>query len=242
MTGGSGLLGSEILKLDSTIFAPVRKEFDITQRDEMRKVFQRYSPDVVLHLAAATKPPEHEKSPVAGIEINIIGTANLALLCHEYGAKLVYVSTDYVYSGEGPHSEDDSIKCPSRFIWSKLGGESAVSMLHEYLILRLSFGPVPFPWEKVYDNQLSSKLYVDEIAPLILGIAKSNATGIINVGGPRMSLHEYAKRTVPDIVSIPTPNWVPRDTSLDISQMKNILGISDESKILKHGITHNKDD
>ncbi len=234
MTGGSGLLGKEILKLDSKIIAPSSSELDITDLNSVLKAVEKYNPDVVLHLAAATKPPEHAKNPELGLTVNIIGTANVARACVRFDKKLVYTSTDYVYVGKGPHKEDETLWSPYNFGWSKLGGECAVRLVPNHLILRLSFGPVPFPWDKVYDNQYNSKLYVDEMAPLILASAKSTVRGVMNVGGPRMSLADYAKRTRPDIQLIPTPDWVPKDTSLDITKMKKELKIPNEKKLLKH--------
>lgn len=234
MTGGSGLLGTEIRKLDPNIISPTQKELDITDLEQVLLVFKRIRPDVVLHLAAATKPPEHEKNPQAGLEINIKGTANMALACYEKNVKLVYTSTDYLYFGQGPHKEDEAILPPYKFGWSKVGGECAVQMLKNFLILRLSFGPVPFPWEKVYQGQWNSKLYVDEMALLVLAAAKCQATGVMNLGGPRNTLEAYAKRTRPDIKTIPKPDWVPEDTSLDISRMKKFLNIKNEKELLKH--------
>ena len=236
ITGGAGFFGGKILKLDPAIIAPPRSETDITDFDSVFSVLKKYGPDVVLHLAAATKPPEHEKNPELGLVVNIMGTANLALACLRLGKKLVYTSTDYLYIGKGPHKETEPVLPPYRFGWSKLGGECAVSMLPKFLILRLSFGPVPFPWDKVYDNQYNSKLYVDEMAPLVIAAAKSDATGIMNLGGIRTSLADYARRTKPNVETIPTPDWVPADTSLDITKMKTELGITDESSLLRHGL------
>ena len=231
MTGGSGLLGSEIKKLDSEIISPSRAEMDITDYDSVFAIFKKYKPDIVLHLAAATHPPEHEKNPELGISVNIIGSANLARAAHRLGARLVYTSTDYLYAGQGPHKETEPILPPYKFAWSKLGGECAVSMLSNSLILRLSFGPRPFPWDKVYKGQYNSKLYVDEMAPLVLAAVKSEAVGIMNIGGPRTSLENYARRTRRDIQTIPKPDWVPEDTSLDVSKQKAELEryIQDES-------------
>lgn len=234
ITGGTGILGREILLLDPSLIAPTHEEMDITSVGSISRTFEKYHPDIVLHLAAATKPPEHEKDPTLGLVVNIIGTANLALECRVRGVRMVYASTDYLYVGQGPHNEDNPINPPSRFVWSKLGGECAVSMLHNSLILRLSFGPVPFPWEKVYRNQYNSKLYADEIATLVLAAARTEVTGIMNVGGPRTTLEDYARRTRGGIETIPRPDWVPEDTSLDISKMKRALKIEDERKILKH--------
>lgn len=232
MTGGSGLLGSEIRALDATIIAPARADMDITDYASVARAVRLHRPDVILHLAASTKPPEHEKHPDIGIVANIIGTANMARIALEERCRLVYTSTDYVYAGAGPHREDEPINPPYNFGWSKLGGEASVRIVPGSLILRLSFGPVPFPWEKVYAGQWNSKLYVDEIAPLVVAAARCSATGIMNIGGPRMTLEEYARRTRPDIVTIPKPDWVPADTSLDLTKMKAALNITDETSLL----------
>lgn len=234
MTGGSGLLGTEIRRLAPDIITPTRAELDITDFDSVERALKKYNPDVVLHCAAATKPPEHAANPELGLTVNIMGTANVAQACIRYEKKLVYTSTDYVYTGPGPHTEDEAVMSPYNFGWSKLGGECAVRLVPKHLILRLSFGPVPFPWDKVYDNQLNSKLYVDEMAPLIIASAQSPAEGIMNIGGPRMSLADYARRTKPDIQTIPTPGWVPKDTSLHLAKMKQELNITDEQTLLKH--------
>lgn len=221
MSGGSGLLGQEIKKLDDTIIAPPRRFMDIGRRSEIRKAIFSFRPTHFLHLAAKTDPPTHDERPQDGIMTNIMGTCNVVLECMMMRIKVIYVSSDYVYAGSGPHREDDALKPPSKFIWSKLGGEAAVQMMNNSLIIRCSFGPRPFPHDQVYDDQLNSKLYVDEIAPMILEAAKSGLKGVVNIGSEGQSLWAYAKKTKPDIKTIPTPAWVPRDTTLDTSKWKS---------------------
>lgn len=223
MTGGSGLLGTEILKLEPNIIAPTRKLLDITNIKSIEKAIKKYKPDVILHLAAANKPPEHEKDPEPGLTVNIIGTANLCLVCHRANLKLIYTSTDFVYTGKGPHKEGEALLPPSKFAWSKLGGECAVQMLKKFLILRLDFGPTPFPWKKVYQDKYVSKLYVTEMALLVLKTTKSDTLGVMNLGGPKISLEEYARKTQPDIETISKPDWVPKDSSMDITKLEKIL-------------------
>ncbi len=222
MTGGTGLLGQEILKLDSSIYAPPRSKMDIIYYDAVERELYYAMPDIVLHLAADTDCLMHNGQPELGIKSNIIGTANVALVCMQFKMRLIYISTDYVYSGLGPHKESEPVRPPYNFGWSKLGGECSVICVPNSLILRLSFGPRPFPWEKVYEGQTNSKLYVDEIAPLILKATNSKATGIMNLGGPTTSLKAYADRTKPEISTIPCPDWVPKDTSLDLTRMNKL--------------------
>jgi len=224
MTGASGLLGKEILKLDSGIVAPSHKELDICDALAVSRYIVQYPYPTVLHLAAHNNPPSHNIDPDLGIRTNIIGTANLARACFER-ARLVYVSTDYVYTGPGYHTEDEAIYPASTYAWSKLGGECSVQMLTDFLIIRCSFGSRPFPHPAVYDIQLNSKMYVDAIAPLILEAAQSKATGVMNIGSSGQSLYSYARETREHIDKIPKPSWVPQDTRLDTTIARSILDL-----------------
>lgn len=205
------MLGTNIQKLDDSI--------ELFEGNVVTQFTVHGIPDVVIHLAAATKPSLHEYYPVTGIYNNIMGTANVAQSCYKLGIRMVYTSTDYNYVGPGPHKEEEPQLPPYNFGWSKLGGECAVAMIPNSLILRLSFGSSPYPWDKVYEGQTTSKLYVDQMAPLVLAAAKSKATGVMNLGGEPRTLEEYAKETKPDIETIPKPDWVPADTSLDLTRM-----------------------
>lgn len=222
MTGGSGLLGKEILKIDSSIYYPTHKQMDVKDINDIKHWVRYINPDTILHLAANTDCQAHEHSPHLAMD-NIIGSVNVAIACIDYNVRLVYTSTDYIYYGEGPHKETEAIFPPYNFAKGKLGGEMAVSLCPNSLILRLSFGRRPFPHQRVYEGQYNSKLYVDEMAPLVLKAAKSSSVGIMNIGGQRNSLEQYARRSRPDIETIPCPAWVPKDTSLDITRMESEL-------------------
>lgn len=234
LTGGSGLLGSEIRRINSSVIAPTHYELDLANFKSIIDAIEKYRPDIVLNAAANNEPPKHETEPERGIVHNIIGSANVALACLQKKVRLVHISTDFVYSGKGPHKETEPLLPPSNFAWSKLGSECAVRLVPESLILRVDFGPVPFQWERVYQGKYVSKLYVDEIAPLILNIVETGAKGVINVGGERTTLEAYARRTRPNIETTERPKWVPRDTSMDISKLKELLGLKGLESFLKH--------
>src|SRR3990167_3544793 len=119
LTGGSGLLGTELRKHNKKILAPTSEELDITDYNDIDDYLATHKVDVLIHAAAATHPPEHEEHPEIGIKTNIIGTANVAMACNTYGVKLVYISTDYVYTGKGPHKADEAVLPPSKYAWSK---------------------------------------------------------------------------------------------------------------------------
>lgn len=216
MSGATGLLGREILKIDKDIDGLDRSMLDVTSDSSIGRVIDFLKPDCILHLAANTD------TSASDIATNILGTGELALACKHYNIRLVYTSTDYVYWGRGPHHEDEAVNPTYNFAWSKLGGECAVRQVPNHLILRLSFGPRPFPHDKVYADQLNSKLYVDEIAPMVIKATKSSATGVMNIGGAPRTLEEYARETVPNIETIPRPEHVPFDTSMVIKRFQKL--------------------
>ena len=80
----------------------------------------------------------HDKNINRSIDLNIIGTSNLVKEAAKIGAKIIYLSTSYVYPGKkGNYSEEDALKPWNNYSWSKLGGECAVQMYKNSLILRL---------------------------------------------------------------------------------------------------------
>ncbi len=100
VTGGSGLLGSELRKIAPDLLYPSSKELDVTNYSQMEQYTQAQQFEQILHAAAFTSPPLVDKDPVKALEANIIGTANVVRLCARLGARLIYVSTDYVFQGD----------------------------------------------------------------------------------------------------------------------------------------------
>ena len=97
LTGGSGLLGTELLKLESDLLAPSHEEFDITDAAAVSAYVAAARPDIILHAAAMTNNREVEANPHAAQLVNVDGTANLATACDGSRIRFVYLSTDYVY-------------------------------------------------------------------------------------------------------------------------------------------------
>ena len=81
----------------------------------------------------------HEKNIEKSIELNIIGTSNLVIECSKLNVKIIYFSSQYVYPGnKGNYKENSPVLPMNNYAWSKLGGESAVHMYKNSLILRLN--------------------------------------------------------------------------------------------------------
>lgn len=230
VTGGSGLLGSELKKLLIDATFPSSREFDITNFEQMDKYLADNATEyaVLLHCAAFTSPPKIDKEPLNAIETNIIGTANIVKLCMKYNIKLIYISTDYVFDGEkGNYKEDDAVSPVNKYAWSKLGGEAAVRMYDNSLIIRLSFGPTIFPYDKAFIDQWTTRETIDITAKKIVKLLETNTTGLIHIGGNRQTVFEYAKSLDPfkNIlpISIKEINFkIPKDTSLNTEQYNQI--------------------
>jgi dTDP-4-dehydrorhamnose reductase len=147
ITGAKGQLGHDICRLlrkrqiehlgvDST-------DFDVTDTIATRAFIQAYHPEMVVHCAAYTDVEHAEGDAEKCMRINRDGTANIAEACAPLGATMIYISTDYVFSGlsgDTPHEINDPVSPINQYGKSKAAGEDAVkSILHRYFIVRTSW-------------------------------------------------------------------------------------------------------
>ena len=222
LTGGGGLLGTELLKLDADIAAPGRKDLDVTDDEAVARYVAEFEPDVIIHAAAITDNREIEADPSEALDVNIHGTTSISRACLGTRIRLVYISTDYVYRGDrGNYSEADEVSPSNLYAWTKLAGEAAVRAVPNHLIIRTSFGGDRFPYPAAFSDKWSSKEYVDVLAPDILEAACSPLTGIVNIGGKRQTMYEYAVARNRDVKRIKRDDSVfesPADTSLDLTR------------------------
>jgi len=228
-TGGGGLLGSEFRNIRPDIDYPSSKEFNVTNFDQMREYVRADGCDLIIHAGAFISPPLIEKDPLKAIEVNIIGTSNVVKLCMEIDARLIYISTDYVFKGDkGNYKEDDPVYPVNKYAWSKLGGECAVRMYDKSLIIRTSFGPNIFPYDKAFVDQWTSRESVSVIAKKISKLIDEDITGVIHIGGKRKTAFEYAKsldatRDIGKLSINDVPFDVPVDTSLNCDRYDELV-------------------
>ena len=134
----------------------------------------------------------HNKNINKSIDLNIIGTSNIVKACSNNKIKLIYFSTNYVYPGKkGNYKETDDLNPINNYAWSKLGGESAVKLYKNSLILRLCITDYPFVHRKAIKGAFSSFIYNKEVAKIIPYIL--DEIGVINIGGKRRDIYEFAK-------------------------------------------------
>lgn len=229
VTGGSGRFSKVLKQVKSThkIFYPKKQELNILNFKKIREYLKKVKPDILIHTAGLSRPMKiHTDDIKKSIDLNIIGTANITKACSEKKIKLIYLSTSYVYPGtKGNYNETDALLPFNNYAWSKLGGEAAVQMYKNSLILRLSMTEKPFVHKKAFTNVKTNFIYHDEVANLLLKLLKNK--GIINVGGKIQSIYNFAKKENYKIkksfLKKKNKNLIPMNATMDVSKLKKIL-------------------
>lgn len=200
VTGASGQLGHDVTRVLGERVIEYRglgsKDCDITDTISVERVFEEEKPDAVIHCAAYTEVDRAEDDRDKCWQVNVAGTENVAKACKRHGAKMMYISTDYVFSGEGDSCyETDDLTGPKGFYgMSKLAGEIAVqSALENYFIVRTSwaFGLHGKNFVKtmlrlaekqktlqVVDDQIGSPTYTADLAQLLCNIICTDKYGV----------------------------------------------------------------
>jgi len=231
ITGGNGEFCKHLVEegKDCTFLTPTKKEADIRHYWNLDSYFYLHQNDFdyVIHAGAITRPMViHEDNPSLSIQTNIIGTSNVVLMCERYNKKIIYISTDYVYEGtDGNYKETDAMKPFTKYGWSKLGGECAVQMYDNHLILRMAMNKKPFPHPKALKDMRKSLMYIQDAAKVTLKLLDEK--GIINVGGKSQSVYNFVKEENIDVEPIYLKDIsdvnMATDCSMNTEKMKKVL-------------------
>lgn len=200
VTGITGQLGYEVLKClrERKIFGigAGRAEFDLTDAEQTAQFVRKARPDAVIHCAGYTNVNRAEQETELCRAVNVQGTGNLARACREVGAKMLYISTEYVFPGEGEHYYEtgDETRPLNAYGRSKRDGELAVSeCMERCFIVRISwaFGKngnnfvktmLSLGREKdeirVVRDQIGSPTYTADLAPLLCDMIATDKYGI----------------------------------------------------------------
>lgn len=146
VTGAKGQLGYDVCKrLDEVGIAYVgidREECDLTDESRVQQVFASLSPTSVIHCAAYTAVDKAETELIACQRVNVDATINVAVFCKQYSIPLLYISTDYVFSGTGdlPFEVTSAYEPQNVYGRTKAEGELVVKQfLSNYFIVRISW-------------------------------------------------------------------------------------------------------
>ncbi len=232
ITGAKGQLGNELVSIinsgkseigklssnvkDYKIIAFDRKELDITNFLEVRNVIYNEKPDVIINSAAATNVDGCETDKEFAFKVNSLGARNLAIAAENIGAKIVQVSTDYVFSGstqKNPFTEYDLTFPYSVYGKTKLEGEKFVRELcSKYFIVRTAwlYGYVGHNFvytmrrlglekEKltVVNDQVGNPTNANDLAYHILKLIETEEYGVYHCTGKgECTWYDFAKKII----------------------------------------------
>lgn len=231
VTGGKGQLSNEIKSIIEKGVAEIGKapidvnnyeakfidieELDITKIDEVCEYVKNEKPDVIINCAAFTNVDGCETNKDAAFKVNALGARNLAIAAEKIGAKLVHVSTDYVFSGVGsePLAEYNEAKPSSAYGTTKLLGENYVrEFSSKYYIVRTAwlYGYIGnnFVYTminlaknndsiKVVDDQRGNPTSANDLAYHILKLIETEEYGIYHCTGKgECSWYDFAKKII----------------------------------------------
>lgn len=200
VTGVGGQLGydvvKELVKRNIDCIGADRAEFDITDFEVANKFITGYMPDTVIHCSAYTAVDKAEDEPELCYLVNVVGTENIAKICKEIDAKMIYISTDYVFDGtkDGYYEVDDVPNPINVYGKTKLAGERTVQeILEKYFVVRISwvFGINGNNFVKtmlrlgkecgelsVVTDQVGSPTYTADLATLLVDMIQTDKYGI----------------------------------------------------------------
>ena len=224
ITGGSGRFG-KVLKLKnySNFIFPTKKQLNITSLKSINTYFKKVKPKIIIHLAGLSRPlDQHESQISKSILLNIVGTCNLVMMCQKFNIKIIYFSSSYVYPGiKGNYKETDAILPSNNYSWSKLGGEAAVQMYKNSLILRVCMTEKPFVHKKAYANVKSNFIYHEDIAKIFLKVI--NKKGIYNIGGKSQTIYNFAKKNNNNVKKIYSKGEFPLNQNMNLNKLYKTL-------------------
>jgi len=201
LIGANGMLGRDILRQwpDDALIAADVQDADIRNREQVRQLLARSKPDWIILTAAYTDVDGAERNPELAHAINATGTENVARAAREFGARLFYISTDYVFDGTAsrPYEISDPVHPLNVYGASKAAGEAAVQEYAEqWCIGRTAwlFGALgaSFPEKilqasttrtelKVVADQVGSPTFTRDLASAIFTLVRVDARGIFHI-------------------------------------------------------------
>ncbi len=207
-TGLTGLIGSRIIELLSSVYKFEFSDTDITDEDSISERIENSNAPIVLHLAAKTDVDGCEKDKILGIngdawKINVVGTRNVAEACKKSNKKLIYISTDFVFDGEkeSEYSEEDKPNPINWYATTKYEGEKIVQNSNlNWIIARLAYpyranfqrkdfvrNLIRFfknkePLSMVTDH-IMTPTFIDDVAFALDKLLKNNSKGIFHIVG-----------------------------------------------------------
>jgi dTDP-4-dehydrorhamnose reductase len=223
VTGASGLLGSKTVscaKRNFTVIAthstkPLHSKslkLNVTNVEEVLTIFQKFKPNMVVHAASETNVDKCEIEKEHAWKVNVEGAKNIAFACNKVGAKLVYISTDYVFDGlKGNYSEEDKPNPINYYGVTKFEGEKKVIQhCPDHVILRTSVLYGWHPWKQnfvtwvinqlkqnkeiaVVQDHFNTPTLADNLAEMSIEALQKDLHGVYHASGSeRINRYDFA--------------------------------------------------
>ncbi|MFZ7131016.1 MAG: dTDP-4-dehydrorhamnose reductase [Eubacteriales bacterium] len=216
VTGVNGQLGHDVMvqlkEMNFDVIAPRSDEFDLTDKNQVKNYIAKENLDVIIHCAAYTAVDKAEDEKDLCYLVNVEGTRAIAEAAAEINAKLVYVSTDYVFDGLGqePHSEEKEPNPINYYGYTKEQGEKIIrELIDKHFVVRTSwvYGINGNNFVKtmlklaesrneinVVSDQIGAPTYTKDLADFIVNLVQTNNYGTYHgVNEGYCSWYEYAK-------------------------------------------------
>ena len=229
ITGGSGILGTELNKFFPDSLFPSHSELDITNHEMVFDYFSKNEFDSIIHTAAMTSIRQCESEKKLSWDTNVVGTKNLVDATAEFrsDSKFIYLSTACVFDGHDGMYKESSIPSPENFYaLTKLIGEQQIKNLKNYLIIRTNFvGKQKWMYPKAFTDRFGTYLFAENVASGIKEIFDANIEGTIHiVGDKKLSMYDLAKITTASIQPMTIDEYqgppLTMDMSLDTERWK----------------------
>jgi dTDP-4-dehydrorhamnose reductase len=224
VTGSTGNLGRELVKVFPSALAPTHKEVGITDRDAIFEFVRKNKPNALIHCAALTGVRECEDNKEMAWKVNVEGTENLVKACEKVARNcyFIHISTACVFYGDKGNYIETDIPHPKNFYsLTKLLGEFVVkySILKKWLIIRTNFvAREKWPYPKAFVDRYGTYLFSDDLAKAIKSVMETNATGILHVcGEEKLSMFELAKLMTPDVRPMSLAEYQGPPLTIDMS-------------------------
>jgi len=224
ITGGTGTLGRELVKVYPDSVHPSHSELDIGVKVAVDAFLQKTKPTVVIHCAALTGVRECEEDKRLAWRVNVEGTENLVrgIEKHSKNCYLTFVSTPCVFSGDrGGYGESDLPYPKNYYSLTKLLGEAAVrhSGLKRWLIVRTNFvGKGKWPYPKAFVDRYGTYLFADDVAKAIKEVVTKEMEGIVHIAGSRkLSMFQLARMTTPGVEPMTLANYKGPPLTVDMT-------------------------
>jgi dTDP-4-dehydrorhamnose reductase len=221
---GNGILGKELAKQTGwDILSRSVNGLDLTDITTWAHLLLPY--DTIINCIAYTNTYDTNKEK--HWDINYKAVVELMDYCNNHNKKLIHISTDYVYTNSLgiPNEDGIPIHQSTYYAYTKLLADGYIELKGKnYLILRGTQKPTPFPYEKAWINQLGNFDYIDVIASLYIKLIEKDAKGLFNVGTEPKSMYHLARKTNPNVESILNEDTkVPLNVIMDVSKLNKFL-------------------